>query len=491
MNMKTLLLILALASPAWAAINAASQWDIRSTAGANNGGCWWNAGGSSTDYSQQDAAQLTLTDVTSNAAGTAWASVTGGFTANMVGSCVRLSSGTNFTVGTYQITAFTDGNNVTVDRDSTSGASASAGNIKVGGALPDTWTVAPAYVAGNTIWIKAATYTRTSTLFAMATAGTATAPVVVQGYTSTHGDSTGTAASWTGPIFTSATNSINLLTVNGQAFTTISNIKFTHTAATRGGCVVGVTAHSSPLKIENSVFSGCSTAIDFGNLSWADTKISNIYITGSTVHAINMGSGSGVGFFALLDSVVYNNTGSGIECATGTACTIEVSNTVFAANTDGIRTTATTRADRWYIKNCTFDANTSNGVESAETTTAVTLLLENNIFYGNTTGGVNFAFASNGTDYRTLVNKNNAYGGNGTDRTGLSAGTNDVTLTGSPFVSSTNWALNNTAGAGASCRAAGFPGSMIDGVTIGYADIGAVQHQDSGGAVTKAFPFVM
>ena len=115
--MKLLLLILALASPAWAAINAASQWDIRSTAEANNGGCWWNSGGASTDYSQQDAAQLTLTDITSNAAGTAWASVTGGFTANMVGSCVRLSSGTNFTVGTYQITAFTDTNNVTVDRD--------------------------------------------------------------------------------------------------------------------------------------------------------------------------------------------------------------------------------------------------------------------------------------------------------------------------------------------------------------------------------------
>lgn len=489
--MRLLLLLLLLASPCWAAINAASQWEIRTTGLSTNGGCWYNSGGSSTDYSQQDAPQLSTTDVTSDAAGVTWTSAIGGFTANMVGNCARMS-GTNFTTGTYQITGFTSGNVVTVDRDSTSGAAASLGVARVGGGLIDTWTVPPIYVAGNTVWIKAGTYTRTTTLFAMATTGTATAPVEVRGYTTTHGDSTGNAASWTGPVLTTATNSINVLTVNGQSFTTIRNIKFTHTAATRGGCVVGVTAHSSPIKIEDSVFSGCSTAIDFGNLSWADTKISNVYITGSTVHAINMGTGSGVGFMAVLDSVIYNNTGSGIECATGIACTLEVFNTVFSTNTDGIRTTATTRADRWYLKNNTFAANTSNGVESAETTTAATIILENNIFYGNTTGGVNFAFASSGTDHRVITNKNNAYGGNGTDRTGLSAGTNDVALTGDPFTSSTNWALNNTAGAGAACRAAGFPGALMGGVTTGYLDIGAVQHQDSGGAaVTRSFPFVM
>jgi hypothetical protein len=410
----------------------------------------------------------------------------------MVGSCVRLTSGTNFTVGTYQITAFTDGNNITVDRDSTSGNPATLGVTNIGGGLVDTWTVPPIYVAGNTIWIKAGTYTRTTTLFAMATPGTATAPVYVKGYTTTHGDSTGTAAAWTGPIFTTATNSINVLTINDQDFVEIWNMKFTHTAATRGSCIQAVTASSVPFAIRNSVFDGCARALNYNALPLNDTKISNVYITNSTIHAIDMGaSASGGGSMYVGDSVFYNNTGSGIECFSASACNLEVQNTVFSTNTDGIRTTRATSADRWVLRNNSFVSNTSNGVESAETTTAPTVLLENNIFWSNTTGGVNFAFASSGTDYRIIANRNNAYGSNGTDRTGLSAGTGDVTLTGDPFTSATNWALNNTAGAGASCRAAGFPGAMVDGVNIGYIDIGALQHQDAGGAaVTRAYPFV-
>jgi hypothetical protein len=58
---------------------------------------------------------------------------------------------------------------------------------------------------------------------------------------------------------------------------------------------------------------------------------------------------------------------------------------------------------------------------------------------------------------------------------------NFVTLTGDPFVNAAggNFALNNTVGAGADCRAAGIPGAFPGGTTTGYLDIGAVQHRDS------------
>ena len=476
MNMKTLLLITVLASPAWAAINAASQWEIRTTGLSTNGGCWYNSGGSSTDYSQQDAPQLSLTDVTSNAAGTAWGSVTGGFTANMVGNCVRLTSGTNFTVGTYQIVGFTDGNNITVDRDSTSGASASAGNINIGGGLIDTWTVAPAYVAGNTVWIKNGTYTRTSTLWAIATTCTAAAPCYIIGYNSTHGDG------GTQPVFTSATNSITLWTVNAASFTTIRNIKFTHTAATRGLCISAVTANSNLLLVESSYFDGCSVGFD-GNTIATNYSIVKSYFTNSTTNAVS--NGNIVANVRIFDSVCYNNVGS-CYTTSNNGTTLHFLNNVASTNTNGIHFSTTSGSGSvLFVRSSSFDSNTASGIKVQN---GVSLSVQNSIFWGNTTDGVNFVSDTPG---RLIANNNNAYGGNGTDRTNLPVGTGDVTLTGSPFVSATNWGLNNTAGAGASCRAAAFPGAMQDGTTVGYLDIGAVQHQDAGGAaVTRAFPFV-
>ena len=56
-------------------------------------------------------------------------------------------------------------------------------------------------------------------------------------------------------------------------------------------------------------------------------------------------------------------------------------------------------------------------------------------------------------------------------------------LTGDPFVDAANgnFQLNNTAGAGAACRAAGFPGTVPGLSAVGYADIGVYQHQDPAG----------
>lgn len=59
-----------------------------------------------------------------------------------------------------------------------------------------------------------------------------------------------------------------------------------------------------------------------------------------------------------------------------------------------------------------------------------------------------------------------------------------VNLTGDPFINagSADFSLDNTTSEGAACRAAGFPGVFYGPSTTGYLDIGAVQHQDSGGA---------
>jgi len=109
-----------------------TDWEIRDTGAETNGGGFKDLNpGTSVDYSQQATAQLALTDIASNAAGTGISSATGGFTAAMEGNCMYIS-GTGFVTGWYQIVGYTDTNNITIDRSC--GASASGGTGNVGGA---------------------------------------------------------------------------------------------------------------------------------------------------------------------------------------------------------------------------------------------------------------------------------------------------------------------------------------------------------------------
>jgi len=77
-------------------------------------------------------------------------------------------------------------------------------------------------------------------------------------------------------------------------------------------------------------------------------------------------------------------------------------------------------------------------------------------------------------------NRNAFYGGS---NSGYTAVGTDITLSGNPFVDAANgdFRLNSNSGAGAACRAAGFPGPLLDGTNVGYLDAGALQHQDTEG----------
>lgn len=199
--MKKLLLCLSLVflfpATCYSAIHADTVWECRSTATANNvngGGFYDRDPGTSVDYSQQDAAELNPTDLATDAGGTELSSATGGFTAAMAGNIIHITAGTGFTVGWYEITAYTDGNTVTIDRSA--GANASSGTGYVGGAMSLVGSLDDEFfeqtVAGNTIYVEAGTYTLTSNI-SLAKDGTTTAPITVEGYNSSRGDNpTGT-----------------------------------------------------------------------------------------------------------------------------------------------------------------------------------------------------------------------------------------------------------------------------------------------------------
>jgi len=191
---KLLFLILFLLLPklCFGAIGATCVWEFRSTATANmvNGGGYTSGG---TDYSQQDAAQFVPTDLACLDTSTTLTSATGGFTAAMVGNIIHITAGTNFVVGWYEITVYTDTNTVTIDRTAASvGLNATAGTGYVGGALSLNSTLDDEFfdqlVAGNIVYIKAGTYTFVENVNQQGLNGTSSNPFIVEGYNSTRGD---------------------------------------------------------------------------------------------------------------------------------------------------------------------------------------------------------------------------------------------------------------------------------------------------------------
>ena len=115
------------------ALSATIIWEVQNGGSDTNGGGYKSDAGT-TDYSRQPAAQLALSDVACTTGGVVVTSVTGGFTAAMVGNVCYIS-GANFTTGWYEITAHTDSNTIEVDRDPTNGSDGSSGTLNVGGAF--------------------------------------------------------------------------------------------------------------------------------------------------------------------------------------------------------------------------------------------------------------------------------------------------------------------------------------------------------------------
>ncbi len=140
------------------------EWTVRVNGLQTNGGGFDpTVSGAGTDYSDQDAPQLSLTDLTSTNSTTV-TTVLGTFTSAMVGNVLRIASGTGATTGYYTITAYTSATQVTLDRVS---GTYTAGVAKVGGATHKINTfsnggsgTAPTLTSpllpGHIVWIRSA-----------------------------------------------------------------------------------------------------------------------------------------------------------------------------------------------------------------------------------------------------------------------------------------------------------------------------------------------
>lgn len=441
------------------AISSTTVWEVRTT-GAATGGAGFDPAFGGTDYSQQDAAQYSPTDLATAGADTTLLSVAAGFTAAMVGNLIRIASGTNFTAGWYQITAFTDASTVTLDRTPATGVGA-LGVGYVGGASNAPWTIGDStgvVAPGNTVYVKAGTYTLTgSKNFGK---GTGTTLLITEfiGYATTRADggfATVEAGAFT-LTFSSALGRMrnfvvqsstagaatSILTTSGASLKVI-NCKILNTSATGGsyGLLLGPTPQGVQIiGCEIVCTNGSAVKINTG------TSASNQFLIGCYIHdsAYGVDSASGGAVINCIQNVIETCSAAGIYLiSTPPAAQVGA---LFLGNT---------------IYNCTKGISTDNS--------------SCNSFIGNIIDSCPTVGAEWVTSNR-LSNMwmYNNFHGNGTDRTLVTAGATDTAMD-PGFVN----AAGGDFSVGSAMASTGYPRAFLGAAAgcVSYTDQGAVQRR--------------
>lgn len=455
------------------AINATAVWRVR-ISGSDTNGAGYDASisGAGTDYSQQDAAQLSLTDCTSTNS-TTITSVTGGFTTAMIGNAIRLSAGTGVTTGYYFITARTDANTITVDRVS---GTYTAGTGKVGGGAA-TWqrvannasATGDKVVAGNIVYIRGA-----------GTDTPASADYTFTGFTTTpSGDATSGVIAFIGE------NGRPRLQGNGLQFYNASSQRFENLYFATSSNANG---NLGILHLSNGVVVNCvvdtngqaaqvGVTLNSGYCVLADSEIK----AGTTVLSASAGYplvAAGAAYGSVIKGC-YIHHGRDIGISTGAAAGLTISdNIIQGCVTQGILHNASATAGG-YINNCTIDGNGSDGVKVLTASCLPYFFMTNCIISNNGGYGLNVASGTTAANNKFKTNVNYNCFPSGTNTSGaysaISAGANDTT--------SDPQFANRTAtppdfSIGTNLKATGFPGLLRKTSTTSYVDLGAAQRQE-------------
>lgn len=394
----------------------------------------------------------------------------------MVGNYAQVISGTNFTVGVYEIISVVAGVSITVDRNCTTAAGA-LGVVNIGGAFATVGkALAIMTVTGMQCYIKAtATYTMGTGLTTPAGVSHTAGIARLIGYTTTRGDNGQATLQATGAIIliTDSTGGFRFenLTFDGNSTGTVG-LRFN---TSNGGSFAW-----------NCIFKRCT---DVGlHFAAQGNTASNCQVTANGGATNAAGCYFQANYCAITNSYINANTTNGIRIV-GTGCFVD--GNIISSNSSGghgVLNTAYTTGFNVMRRNV-FYSNGGDGINNASNYNLSEI--SNNIFVSNGGWGINNSIASPIRD-DVIVHHNAYYNNTSGARNGLNAGTGDVILTGVPFTNAAggDFSLNNTASQGAACRSVGFPGVLIAGGT-GYEDIGALRHQDAAsGAAGGSYTFV-
>lgn len=459
-------------------LSSLTTWEVRPTNGNDvNGGAFVN-GASGTDFSQQNAKNtvgnnISTTDAVGNGT-TTLTSATASFTAAIVGNVIHLS-GTGFTTGWYQVTVFTNGTTVTIDRSPGTGT---GGAMNIGGALQTLGQLNTNMAAGMAGWVKAEA-TITVSAAAINWTFNATNFAFVAGYTSVRGD--------LGQVTIQATSGTNYtlmsLSNNGSNQTTYIR-NFILDCNTKTGVVGFVMTGGGTVGQNITVINQAGgTCFSVNN---------NGATAGTLIDCVAKASDNVVGF----DSISANLQSLFLRCvATGLTSTAGASIPFRANEGNFIRCIAANNpgssSDGFFYNssgrtilflNCIAYKNGRDGFRLPAALPTYPVIIQNCIIYGNTGWGIDNPNATSINPGGATFSFNAVGANTAGAATGLTLEASCQTLTADPFVAGTsnNFALNTTAGGGALCRALGFAGVLPTGGQ-GYIDIGALQHQDPAG----------
>ncbi len=417
-----------------------------------------------TDYSQQNSAQYTFTDLVSISS-LVVASASHNFVAADVGNFMQITAGTGFTTGFYVIVSVA-ANQATLHQSP--GTVGVGGTYFVGGALAtisEAYSIAP---PSGTIYVKASgTYTVAATL---TLTGANELPMQFIGYTSTRGD--GGKVTWT-----TAANSTTLVKFGSPGYNWVfQNFAFTNTAGTSATCFDGgLSGQSFGLRLSNCSFSGFTLAIALGYVSGVHFNLSRLVMDSCTVtacssHGVNCSGGA-----HLIACYIFGNGGDGVHgtvtqsgqnmpnaihierCAiwgnTGDGVSNEFGNGLSSANSSWLE-----------ISSSAIGANGSHGIELAGSTggaNSQALTITDSVIESNGAYGIKND-ASGGTGIGVPLLLNNAFRANTSGNyngPGVAAQPSDITLSAEPFTNpgSGDFSLNSAAGGGALLKQAGFP----------------------------------
>ena len=255
------------------AIGAACVWEVRTTGNDTNGGGY--AGGG-TDWSQQDAAQYSVTDGVT-AGTTTITSATANFGTDVVGNVMYVQGGTgSVTAGWYQIISRTNATTIVVDRST--GLTAGTGvTLKIGGAFATPGRLSNLLVSGNRAWVKSGTYTITTSTVGPSGPFYQSTSVAgsVEGYNSTRGDRSTTQPElnaglitavtlWRSACTNSAFNFVNLC-ANGNAKASVTG--FAHDGAQTSDLLCKAINCVSGFNNSNAVSCVADTCSGYGFIS--------------------------------------------------------------------------------------------------------------------------------------------------------------------------------------------------------------------------------
>ncbi len=400
------------------ALSSSTVWEVRIT-GSNTNGGGYSSGG--TDYSQQDSAQLSVTDAACTG-NTTVTSATGGFTSAMIGNVMYLSSGP----GWYQITARTDTNTVTIDRN---GPNASGMTANVGGALASLTTLVGPSAGTLKAWIKYGSYNQSTSAYFGGNVGNHP-NFVIEGYKTTRGD---VPLGADRPTITATAGSMSLIKIDRFGTAGIRNV------------IIDGNSQTSLNGLEFNNYSGNIQPLGFNLLAKNCTGYG--MAGGSFVYCEAHDCGDGIGSystgsFPCLNCYSHDNTGDGFEAGQWVNC--------ISANNGGVGFHTFGNGSIDTMMNCIAYSNAGGGASAdGGNCSQVTV---GGIYAGNTGYGLA------GVGYYSRVAFGYPANTSGqVDSNRMNLGDN-ITLTADPFVDAANgdYNLNNTAGGGADLRAVTF-----------------------------------